>query len=418
MLFRELLEKPVENVSTVLETLYAKSIEVAKESQMPTGGTMASLKGSRYAGHTYPRDHAYAIRAFISADMAAEAKKALLYILNVELSEDGVMYQRYDESQKSTSNKPPQIDGNAQTLVALGEYVRLLKDKELAERYKERVLELLRGLEHNTHTYPHGDLVFSVNGIIEFAPFEEGFEIYTNAVVYRAYKEAATLFGEVYGDTKMRETLHEKADRIKRGIEHYLYIPAYGGFMACVRMEPNPSVVTIANLKSFLALVDFDVFDATDEKIVTSLQYHLEGTKNDEIGGYNRYGAAIGRHNFGNGPWPMVMMRLCDYYVKANKQEEAQKCLTWVLNVALQNKDVEMALPEHVVTKEEIVREYEGFMRVYDISKREERKKEYEKNMDSEMMKQFEVAYPINPLVWSHTQFILVWNRVKGEMGL
>jgi GH15 family glucan-1,4-alpha-glucosidase len=416
MSIREVLERPVENRADVAAQLYEKSVAVLIESQQPTGGTSASMKGSRYFGHTYPRDHAYVTRAMVSAGKYADAKQALTYILNVELSPEGVMAQRYDETQKSSSNKPPQIDGNAQTLIALAYYTDKSGDRELFERYADHVTKLLQGLDHHTTSYPHGDLVYSVNGIIEFAPFEEGYEIYTNACAYKACRDIAHLFSSILDDAKTAKALRDKAERIKRGIGHYLYIPEYGGFVFTVRREPNPSVVHVANLKSFLALIDFDVFDADDPKILSSLEYQLAGTKNEATGGYDRYNASIGRHNFGNGPWPMVMMRLVHAYVKMGKNAEAVKALDWVLNVALINQDVELGLPEHVVTKEELLKEFHGFMRTFDINPREERKKEYEKNERSKMMEKYGVAYPINPLVWSHAQFVLVWNEVRKNL--
>jgi GH15 family glucan-1,4-alpha-glucosidase len=410
--------QPVSDKQSVINAVYQKSCDVIRKSQIATGGTTASMKGSRYAGYVYPRDHAYTTRAFISAGMETEAKQALTYILNVELSEEGVMYQRYNSEQQSTSNKPPQIDGNAQTIIALGDYFRKTADGEFVERYKDHILTLEKGLQHHTHVFAKGDLVFSINGIIEFSPFEEGFEIYTNACVVKAYRTLAELWRTALNDEYRATEFEDKAERIRNGIKEYLYIPEYGGFMACIRREPNPSVVTIANLKSFLTLADFDIFEATDPMMQESLTFHLEGTKNEEIGGYNRYADGIGRHNFGNGPWPMVMMRLVDYYVKSGNMIEANKQLDWVLNVALLNLDVKLGLPEHVVTKEELLKEFHGFMRTFDVNPREERVGEYEKNERGEMVKKYGVAYPINPLVWSHSMFILVWDRIKDQITL
>ena len=408
-----LFTKKITDQAQVAQQLYDKSVEVITQSQISTGGTTASFKGSRYAGHVYPRDHAYTTRALVAAGKYAEAKQALVYILNVELSDEKVMYQRYDQNQLSTSNKPPQIDGNAQTLIALADYFKTTRDGEIIERYKDRIIQLEQGLQHHTHEFAKGRLVYSINGIIEFSPFEEGFEIYTNACAVAAYLALSRLFGDVFGDGYQKEQFEIKAEEIKKGIEAYLYIPEYGGFVACVRTEPNPSVVAIANLKSFLALIDFDVFDVSSPKIQESLEYHLTGTWNPDIGAYNRYGEAMGRHNFGNGPWPMVMLRLAEAYVKMGKTEEAKKAFTWVLNVALLNDEVEMGLPEHVVTKEELLKEFRGFMKTYDINPREERKNEYEKNEKSALVDKHGIAYPINPLVWSHSQYVLVWKNLK-----
>jgi GH15 family glucan-1,4-alpha-glucosidase len=108
------------------------------------------------------------------------------------------------------------------------------------------------------------------------------------------------------------------------------------------------------------------------------------------------------------------MLRLVRYYAKVGNKTRANELLDWVLNVALLNEDYALGLPEHVVTNEDLEKEYKAFMRTYDINPREERVKEYERNLSSKMYKNHGVCYPVNPLIWSHSLFISVWNEVKN----
>lgn len=402
----DLFTKSVENREVVVQKLYDRSVQIVRESQQGNGGTIASVKGSRYGVNVYPRDHAYAIMAFTSAGLDADARQGLNFILNVELSPEGMMAQRYGEDQKASSNKPPQIDGNALSLIAAGDYLRATKDTAFISKFHEQIRSIAGGILKNLNEFKHGSLVFGVNGNIEFSPYEEGFEIYTNACACKALADA----GEILND----ENLKAKSLQIKEGISNYLYIPEYGGFMPLVRKEPNPSIVNVANLTTFLALTDLEIFALSDPRIEESLEFHLKGTWNPEIGGYNRYAASMGRHNFGNGPWPREMLRLVRYYAKVGNKPRANELLDWVLNVALLNEDYEQGLPEHVVTNEELEKEYKAFMRTFDINPREERVKEYERNLSSKMYKNHGVCYPVNPLIWSHSLFISVWNEVKN----
>lgn len=408
MSFKKLVTKPVTDRREIAEKIHAKSIEVVRESQFPGGGTGASLKGSRYYGHTYPRDHSYTTRAFVAAGLQKEAESALRYILTVETSPEGVLFQRYSEEQKSSSNKPPQIDGNALTLIAVSEYVRTFSDTELVQKYREQLTRIVHGLRSHLHVFSKGSLVHSVNAINEFSPYEEGFELYTNACTCKALYEAAELLGD--------PSLTEIGSQVQKGIEEYLYIPEYAGLMTLVRREPNPSITNVANLTGFLAITDFEIFPLESKVVDKSIAFHLQGTWNNEIGAYDRYAATIGRHNFGNGPWPMVMLRLASYFVRAGKMEEAGKAFDWVLNVGRLNEDVPMGLPEHVVTRAEIEKEFGAFMRTFDINPREERTGEYKKVLASRMMEKYDVGYPINPLVWSHAMYLIVWGDMQKVM--
>jgi hypothetical protein len=101
-----------------------------------------------------------------------------------------MMAQRYGEDQKASSNKPPQIDGNALSLIAAGHYLHVTKDSAFISKFHEQIRSIAGGILKNLNEFKHGSLVFGVNGNIEFSPYEKGFEIYTNACACKALAEA------------------------------------------------------------------------------------------------------------------------------------------------------------------------------------------------------------------------------------
>lgn len=231
--------------------------------------------------------------------------------------------------------------------------------------------------------------------------------MYTNAVCYRAIREIAALVKNI--------KLDSLGERIRDGIAAYLFYPSLQSFIPCLRREPDVSFVLLPNIKSFLALTDFDVFPPNDKRIQTSLAYHMEGTKNSDLGGYNRYHFLMDRHNFGDGPWPMVMLRLAQYYNKIDEKKKMENCFAWVIHVAKNNLDQEMLLPEHVSTDASFLEEYEAFKQINETAPRPAKEKEYQTILESKTYNDLGLAYAVNPLTWSHAQFILAWKEMKDK---
>lgn len=389
-----------------------KSSEILSEAQATTGGTSASLYNTRYTNYCYPRDHGYATRAFIALGDYVRALNALRFILTCPLSEENSYYQRYSLQGQNASYKPPQIDGNAQTLLSVARYCKKVNRTD-CHIFAPKIIKIIDGILAHKHTFHHGSLIYSLNGILEYTPFEKGFELYTNAVCYRALLDIAA-YPELIGHTRAKK-LQSEAESIQKGILYYLYNTTEKTFYSCMRTEPDVSMVPLANLKSFLALADFEVVKNTDKRLTLSLEYHLNGTRNSDLKAYNRYHSLMNRHNFGNGPWPLVMLRLAHYYLWTQQQEEAMKCLSWVLNAAKNNLDYPLLLPEHIATKEAFLKEYLLFKKLNEIAERPAKEKEYRQILASKTMRDLKLAYAVNPLVWSHAQFILTWTDIKAD---
>jgi GH15 family glucan-1,4-alpha-glucosidase len=393
--------------------VFEKSKEILHASQLSSGATTASLEGTRYAGYVYPRDHAYVTRALISINDLDRAHQALKFILNCVVSEDAIMFQRYDQNGKNASYKPPQIDGNAQTLLSVAAFLGKSPQNELLKPHLVQIRQLLRGILTQVHSFAHGSLIHSINGIIEYSPFEAGYDLYTNAVCCRALFEIAQ--HDAFISAELASDAKQTAQKIKHGIKHYLYYAKEHTFLPCLRTEPDSSFVLLANLKNYLALSDFEIFPPHDARVDTGLMYHLKATQNNELGGYNRYHELMGRHNFGNGPWPMVMLRLAQHYLKRKDAKKAHVCFTWVLTTAENNLDKPYCLPEHIASKESFYDEYKLFQLINETSPRPAKEKEYRVIIKSITMQKLGLAYAVNPLVWSHAQYILAWQQLQSD---
>lgn len=416
MITKETLTAAVPDAKKYGDTLFATSVQILKDSQFDSGGTGASLIGTRYAGHCYPRDHGYATRAFMAAGEKKCTEKALDYILTCEVDEHNVMFQRYDEQGKSASYKPPQIDGNAQTILSTTKYLENGENPEKLAPYHPQLKKLTEGILGQTQHFANGSLVEGINGIIEFPPFEQGFDLYTNAVCYRALKNIAG-HPEILGEDELVQQAETTADNIQKGIRKYLRFEEKDTFFTGIRREPSVSEISLPFPKNYLALSDFEVFEDNEgkEMVQRGLVYHLEGTQNDDLGGFNRYHAFMGRHNFGNGPWPMVMLRLAQHYIQAGERDKAKECFDWVMNVAKNNKDKPGQLPEHVSTREAFTSARDTFNRLDETAPRPAKGQEYVLIESSKTMQEEGVAYAVNPLVWSHSQFILAWTNYTAD---
>ena len=123
------LQSPIADFTSAGEKLYKHSLARIKQAQTPSGGIQASLPGTRYAGFIYPRDHAYCMLALIRASEFASARKALNFLLTCEKSKEHLMEQRYDTQGKKQAYKPPQIDGNALSVIAIISYFAASKEQ-------------------------------------------------------------------------------------------------------------------------------------------------------------------------------------------------------------------------------------------------------------------------------------------------
>ncbi len=380
------------------ESLYRNSIRILRKVQLRSGGCLATPKGERYP-YIYPRDNAVCILGFVSAGLFKEARKALDFILHTQLP-SGAFPQRVDTDGRDASYKPIQIDGTALNTYALSRYAAesgdtrfALENWKIAESAVEYTLK-------NIH--PEKDLVYTPNSVHEFPPMEEGLEIWANATCL-ASLEQACLLGKMLKIERPRWL--DAANRIRSGINNYMWNSRTKSFIKTIRLKESSSVETDADV-SCLALCDFGVFPDKDPKIISTTKMIEEALWNKELGGLCRYPKYQGRNNGGWGPWPHFTLMLARHYIRLGDRDKADMLLGWILKTAWKNE-----LPEHIATTDE----FEEYVTDFKDSGilRKDRLLMIENARKHPMFKRG-IAYVTLPLAWPHAEFIQTWNLYKG----
>ncbi len=376
------------------DELYRSSIKVLRSVQTKNGGCLATPKGKRYP-YIYPRDNAVCVLGFLSAGLYVEAKKALNFIMKTQL-DSGAFPQRVDVRGRDASYKPIQIDGTALTLYSLARYVLSSGDYGFWKRHADAVNRAMRYIEKNI--YNEKGLVFTPNSVHEFPPMEEGLEIWANAACAAAAKQAHAVSLEA--GTERREWL-QLSKTIIKGIDKYMWNSRTGSFVKVIRLRESSSV-DIDPDAGILGLVEFGVFDDSNDKILSSIRRIERELWNRELGGLCRYPKYEGRNNGGWGPWPHFTLMLCSHYIRLGERKKAERLLDWTLKVSRNN-----LLPEHISTKKEFL-EYVHDFREAGIL-RKDRLVMIRNAMRNPMYKKG-IAYISLPLAWPHAEFIKAWN--------
>ncbi len=383
------------------EELYRKSIEVLKSVQIRKGGCMATPSGKRYP-YIYPRDNAICVLGFVSAGLFGEARRALKFVLSSQ-KKSGAFPQRVDRSGRDASYKPIQIDGTALSVYALSKYVKESGDTGFAEKNRERVKRAMKYIEGEISR--DKGLVFTPNSIHEFPPMEEGFEIWANAACYAAFRKARSLVE----DGRLKRRYEQNAERIKKGIEKYMWNSRLKSYVKTIRRGASSSVDTDID-SAVLGLCEFGVFRDRKARALSTIERLERELWNRELGGLCRYPKYKGRNNGGWGPWPHFTLMLCRHYIRLGNKNKARKILEWVERVAYKGM-----LPEHISTKKEF-EEYVQDFRDAGIL-RKDRMVMIRNARKHPMFRKRGIAYITLPLAWPHAEFIITWNLYKKRFG-
>jgi GH15 family glucan-1,4-alpha-glucosidase len=381
--------------------LYRNSIRILRKVQLRSGGCLATPRGERYP-YVYPRDNAICVLGFVSAGLYKEAKRALNFILHTQLP-SGAFPQRVDTQGRDASYKPIQIDGTALNIYALSRYVTESQDARFALENWKIAESAVEYILKNIH--PEKDLVYTPNSVHEFPPLEEGLEIWANATCLAAIRQAYEL-GKILKIERPRWS--EAGNRIRNGINNYMWNSRVRGFIKTIRLKESSSVETDADT-SCLALCEFGIFPDRDPKIKSTIKRIEESLWNRELGGICRYPKYQGRNNGGWGPWPHFTLMLARHYIRLRDRSKADRLLDWVLKIAWRNK-----LPEHLATVDEF-EEYVTDFKDCGIL-RKDRLLMIENARGHPMFKKG-IAYITLPLVWPHAEFIQTWNLYKKAFG-
>jgi len=381
------------------EQIYKESLRVLKKVQLANGGCLATPVGERYP-YVYPRDHAFCVLAFSSAKKFKEAKKGLNFILKSQL-EDGAFPQRVGKKGKDASYKPIQIDGSGLTIYAFCDYVKKSNDLNFAKKHWDSVIRFFSYAKAELDE--EKDLIFTPNSVHEFPPTEKGLEIWANGVCSAAFREAYDVSKLINQENKLFLDL---ANKIKNGIDEYMWNPRVKGYIKNIRLKESSSVITHSDAAA-LALSEFNVFPVDYDHLRFTIKRIHKELWNKDVGGICRYPKFEGRNNGGWGPWPHFTLMMADYFIFAKNKKKADKYFNWVLKISYKNK-----LPEHIAT----VKEFNDYVTDFTEAAilRPDRVTMI-KNAQKHPMFKKGLAYVTLPLAWPHAQFIITWNLYKDK---
>jgi len=338
--------------------------------------------------------------AFNSAKKFKEAKKALKFILKSQL-DSGAFPQRLNEKGKDASYKPIQIDGSGLTIYAFCDYVKKSGDLAFGKKHWNCVTKFFKYVKSALDT--GRGLVFTPNSVHEFPPTEEGLELWANGVCSAAFREAFDVSKLIKQEN---EELLNMANKIKEGIDKYMWNSRVKGYIKNIRLRESSSIIAHVDV-AVLALSEFNVFPVSWKRVRLSIQRVQKFLWNKELGGICRYPKFEGRNNGGWGPWPHFTLMMADYFIFVKNKKKAEKYINWVLKIAYKNK-----LPEHLAT----VKEFNEY--VTDFSEaailRPDRLTMIENTKKNPLFKKG-IAYVTLPLAWPHAQFIITWNLYKNK---
>ncbi|RXT15027.1 glycoside hydrolase family 15 protein [Ammoniphilus sp. CFH 90114] len=160
---------------------------------------------------------------------------------------------------------------------------------------------------------------------------------------------AAAKFASLFGDDRRCNRYKETAERIREGIENYLYDKQIGRFIRGIYLDADGSITKDLTLESSLyALFAFQVFDPTDERVVRTMEAVEKGlTVHSKVGGICRYQndyyfqKSQDIANIPGNPWIICTLWMAEWRIaKAVTLEDLEQPLEtfrWVVSNALES---------------------------------------------------------------------------------
>ena len=374
-------------MATKLENAIRVSMDALLDAQLANGAIAASIKKKKNVYHNvYPRDASIVALALDEFGFHGRARKALDFLLSAQLK-SGEWAQCY-----TTEGKLPfhpflgltETDNQGLVIRALYEHYQTTRDKEWL---KQIFPQIERGLSFVLKFFnPKLNLIWNMAAIHEFPPWEAGYEIWTNSANCDGLFKAAKL-ARVLGRPDLAKTWSDYAERIKSGILNNLWSEKLGYFQKRVRkiqMDFESIYKIIAKTKrnryfplyllsyiqyyafaliylrfqskkypprkllidiSSLSPAYFDILPYDDPRVVKTIEAIEEFLWDKRMGGYQRYSEGVapepgGTNVFfqnGHGPWSIYTAWLAKYYLKSGNKKRAQRCLDWIIDVALKD---------------------------------------------------------------------------------
>ena len=226
-------------------------------------------------------------------------------------------------------------------------------------------------------------LVYSERSIHEYAAISRGYETYVNVMACRGLLDAAWL-GKLVGDPD-KDKINQNAELIRSAILQKLYCPNKQTFAKRIykgKIDLTPAI-------SMYCPALFDIIDASDEKVTTTIDYLMGHIWDKKVGGLYRYPPHLVPWESGPyvGPWVTYTCWLARIYIKRGELHRAAECIQWVIDNCPSDS---CTIPEHFSINHAGQR---GYHRVY--------------------------YFPAIPETWATAEFLLTlynYQQARGKM--
>ena len=360
-----------------LTSLYIRSLLIVRSHMGENGGIVASsdsetIKANR-DGYYYvwPRDAAISAYALIRANHSGPARKFLDFSRSL-ISPEGYYSHKYTMGGNLASSWLPRIiQGNS--VIPIQEDETSLMVWAIWKHYVKN-----NDIEYLSHFY-EPVIKKCANFIVSFLGedglpkpsfdlWEERFGIHTFTVAtsYSALNAAAKC-ARTFGDEDIALEYEAVIDRMKKAYDEKFYSDAAGIYARSI-IDGKPDFTPDS---SIMSLFLFNMKDAGDPRIVSSMSTIMKRLWVDGVGGLARYENDMYQRVKNDGripgnPWIITTLWASEYFMLRGDLDSALKMINWVVD----HKQNSGILAEQI--------------NPYDGS-----------------------ALSVSPLVWSHAQFII-----------
>ena len=362
-----------------IKQIYFRSILLFPLLQNPeTGGISAGMeadefkeKSGRYS-YCWTRDAVFITKGLDIIGMYDETTKFYDVFCQKTQSKNGMWEQRFYTDGRLASAWGYQIDETASVIIGIYDHYLRTNNKNFLKNNLEMCEKAIKFLEQYIQ-----DILENKNEIkLSYDLWEmyEGISIYSIAAIYAGFKSMIKIDKELedlvqeskISEMKLRD---ERLENLAIKIKEYTYEKFYN-------YDKNSYVRNTDDEKmdiSILGIVTpFEMFDAKEDKIDNTIQ-RINQTLKTYTGGYLRFEGD--NYMGGTNPWPIANLWMALYYLELGEKEKAKDCFDFVVKTA---------------TKQ-------GFLgeQVDNISLQ---------------------ANWIIGLAWSHSMFLIVLEKLKGDI--
>ncbi len=358
-----------------------KSLMVIKAHTDKRGGIIASCDssiynyGRDYYSYVWPRDGAYAIWPLIRLGYTEEPKKFFEFCRDI-MAPDGYLMHKYQPDRAIGSTWHPLLHGNHKELAIqedetavvvymIGEYFLHSKDEEfvrsLYETFIKPAANFMKDFIDEQTNLPHAS----------YDLWEMKFltSTYTAAVTYQALLVAAD-FAEQFEYPDDAVSWRAAAKRIYGGA-HAFFDPERQAYRKGFLLQPDGSLEfdNTLDVSSLYGVMIFGMHQPELEQVRATAklieEILLDSTPSGGVPRFENDGYFLSNHQYLGNPWIVTTLWMAQYYIRDKQPEKARHYVEWALL---------HSLPSGVMSEQ--VNPDNGFQ------------------------------VSVNPLVWSHAEFI------------